>query len=750
MCVESAIAHNTCGTISRAYNFEIWEVGELRGVQYWFGVTVLLVTAASFCGATTTQSVSITDSGKLFALSVSDNEFPTLEIASHYEKSPATAVMITVNWEKCLPSDPGDSPPKYDFSCFDNHPAAKSTKTRIVRIDLRNSWANKIRSSNPEAYGRLVESFVRELVKHVGSFGVKHFVYRVELTPEQVEFYTQQESVEALKRVYAAAKSVMPGSTIIAEQSSGTGGNAVAKVYHAGAKGNFDAVAIPAVTNPCEPVDMFQVIAARRELVRNGDESKKLLILGGCVTSADSSVSWQTLRQVFQSDVRNILTDRDIYDPEWLLGEVFYLPKIPSADFLTAIPSSIPAVTLTAQLTAEDPIFNYVTETPYKLVLTLNNETQTEIKIDDISIKLRGDSDMAVESKPDGQVPTAVAPGGTSASTFTITLPKECAGRQVTLVCTVAYSLAGSSYSVDAWLSMIPTPQYEITILPFRLILDPRKEAGEQVGMSVINHTRDLFEGKITLDPYKGIKVRPTEFATKIDPLGLEGFAFNVSADKDIPAGHYAIFVDVAGKAKEWQAVDVPLLLRKTSTTIAVDGTLEDWQEGIGSFTLVSTGDRQPLGKGVLTYDESHLFIAVELSTPTEVTAKSAVASMLIGVDPLIDGARAASGGYRDDDYEFELFVDKRTGPVVRRNQAPSGKGAIVKSAKFVLRTGEKGSVYEAAIPWTELQPIQPTKDSFFAMSILVKLDENAGAEWGGGLGLNKDPRLFLPVILTE
>ncbi|MDH7602518.1 MAG: hypothetical protein QHI38_10280 [Armatimonadota bacterium] len=715
------------------------------------GINVLLVLAA-LPYAASGQQLSITDSGKLFGITVPGSEFPNPQLASDYEKSAATAALIDVNWERCLPNDPGKNPPKYDFASLDTHSAAKSKKTRIIRIDLRNSWAQKLKSAEPNTYWTLAESFVRELAKHAGSLGISHFVYRVELAPDDSQSQSGAfvESAEALKHVYVAAKSGMPACTVIAEQPSGFGANAIAKLYAAGAKGSFDAAAVRAAKNACEPIDMFQVVAAHRELARNGDENKKLLILGGCPPGVAPVPSWDALVQSIESDLRNILTERDIYDPQWVMGELFELPKLPSSGFLAALPSKLPAVTLSAQLTAAEPIFSYVTETPYKLVLTVNNSGSEEVKLGGFRFALRGDTDLAVEAKPEGAVPTAAAPGGSASASFTVTLPKESAGRQVTLVSTVDYSLAGKPHSADAWLTVIPTPQYEVTILPFRLILDPRKEGGEQVGMSVINHTREEFEGKITLSPYKGIKVRPTEFTTKIDPLGLEGFAFNVAPEKDTAPGHYAVFVDVGGKAKEWQAVDVALVVRKAAKPIVLDGTLDDWQSGTASFTVLSTKDRQPAGKGMVCYDDSNFYVAIEISKSAEPEQKSGstVGRMLIGIDPLIDGARTAGGGYRDDDYEYEFTVDKRTGPSVKRSQAPPDKSTgVVKDAKFVLRSGEGGSVYEAAIPWSELAPLRSTKDSTFAMSIMV---ETAAAEWGGGLGTTKDPRMFLPVILAE
>lgn len=699
--------------------------------------------------------IPVSTSGKIFALSLPTDTGITAEFATAYEKSGATAVLLNVTWEQCEPSDPGKGSPKYDFSLLDNHPLAKISKTRIIRISLENSWAEKIKSQDLTGYWKLVESFVQELVKHAGSKGISHFAYRLENIPGDVSL-PYSEPAEPLKHIYQAAKSAMPGCTIIVEQPTGTGADAVARLYRIGAKGYFDVAAIRAAKKPCEPTDMFEVIVAHRELARNGDENKKLLIIGGCGPESQVTASPKTLQTTIENDLRNILTERDIYETAWVVGEVFELPNLPNNELLKSLPTQFPQLQVTAQLTSTDPLFNYVVETPYKLSISVSNQTQSEIKLENFGFSLRGEQEWPLEAKKEGETPTTVAAGGTATASFTVSLPKETAGRQVTLVSTVNYSIGGKSHSADSWLTMVPTPQYEITILPFRLILDPRKESGEQVGMSVINHTKDMLEGKITLSPYAGIKVKPAEFNTKIDPLGLEGFAFNVAAEKDTAPGHYAVFVDVAGKAKEWQAVDVALLARKAQKAITIDGKLDDWQQNSAEFILLSAQDRKPAGKGCITYDDSNLYLAIEITKPENVSfdPKNPREILLIGFDPLIDGARVAGGGYRDDDYELEFSVDRRTGPVVKRNQAPPGKPTgIIKPIRFVFSTSEKSAVYEISVPWSELEPLRPTKDSSFAMSVLARIGSQTSAheiEWGGGLRTVKDPRMFLPVILSE
>ncbi len=48
-------------------------------------------------------------------------------------------------------------------------------------------------------------------------------------------------------------------------------------------------------------------------------------------------------------------------------------------------------------------------------------------------------------------------------------------------------------------------------------------------------------------------------------------FAGHVEGGQPAP-GHYAVFVDVGGKAKDWVAVDVPVLLKKTDLKVTFTG----------------------------------------------------------------------------------------------------------------------------------------------------------------------------------
>jgi len=420
-----------------------------------------------------------------------------------------------------------------------------------------------------------------------------------------------------------------------------------------------------------------------------------------------------------------------------------------------------PEVKLDAQLSADGPVFSFIPGKAYRLALTLTNGTKDELALVSFGVSAREPQGMAVEAKLDGTAPTKAAAGGTAVVNFALVFPKEAAGKIVTLSGDVSYGIGEKQYAATCKTGVSVTPEFEITLLPSRLVLNP-KDGEKRVGMSVINHAEAPFEGKVSLTASPGLTLTPAEFSTKIDSYGLEAFVFGVKADPAIAAGHYAVFVDVGGKGKDWGAIDVPVVAKKAK--VEINGNLDDWKDAarfsIAKLMSVS-GDKaeyKPVGKGWIAYDDSALYMAFEIEDAKHVTATppesmAAGDSIRVAFDTLLNGAKTASGGYKDDDYEY-IFGSAEQGLKVLRSQAAGSRptGPVTTITCAVQTEGGK-AVYEMAWPWAELDPLKPAKDKTFAVSVLISQDDGAGVsqvEWGGGMTPSKDPRRFVPVILAE
>ncbi|MCL5102830.1 MAG: hypothetical protein M1133_01775 [Armatimonadetes bacterium] len=422
----------------------------------------------------------------------------------------------------------------------------------------------------------------------------------------------------------------------------------------------------------------------------------------------------------------------------------------------TAAAHAEPAIQVGIDLAADGPLFTYITGKPYKITIKIENKGKDEVKIDKIDVTCKAAKDAAIDVKSEVGAPATVATGASASATYNVVFPDQAAGQQVSLTANV--QCGDTSKKAEAVVAV--SPPFEITLLPSRLILD---SAGgpKNVGMSIINHTEAPFEGKVKFTCYPGIEVNPTEVDAKIDPLGLEAFVLSVWPVASPAPGHYAVFVDVGGKAKDWVAVDVPVILKKGPGPKFIDRSSKEAKpsdEMVPSVDLTrieKTGDGNTkyvsIGKCWISYSDWEFVASLVLNDGTHVPAKNDVAildadSVQIAFDPLLDGAKSPSGGYRDDDVEIALS-EARLVRTKRSSSAPRDGG---ESDVRFLRENNK-SYYEVHIPWAELLPFKPEKGKMFAISILVNDSDGSKItqyEFGGGIAGNGDPRRFVPVVL--
>ena len=803
--------------------------------RYYTALTIIAALLL-IIGQAVADGPLVSAEGKLFGMRPvlggpeGDDQGPPIEVLYPvYENSAATFVSVGTHWEACEPSSPGTGESKYDFSVFDNQIFMKSAKTKICSVGLWNKWAEEIKPDDPDRYWQLAENFVKALTKHANEKGIKYF----QMAGNEFDLLGRADwatlHVEPLKHVYTAIKSVSQDNIVIAGNLSYGGDVVVQALYDAGIKGYFDVLDIHAYSDDARTgVDIFQIVAAHRAMARNGDTDKKIFLgegwgpkrqLPGIYRKSHKEPPTQeeieALRGFVENGYRNMLTERDIYDPDWLLGARFFTmndnygqgqwkgraeyvdedgdgntdyilldgyrfppgtdmePRFfngalvdfegkPKADLIDIFIPDIPKHTFDGSIVMDGPGFNYVTGKPYKLELTITNLGDKEMKLEKFGVRKHGGA-WQVDAKPDGEMPTSVAAGQSAVGSFTITFPAEAAGSQTTLIGELNYSVDGRKYLTDCWMTLTLTPELEITLLPSRAVLDAQ-DRSKRIGMSVINHADTAFDGKITLSSSRGISFKPPEFETSIDPFGLEAFVFSVTADEKAAPGHYAVFVDVGGRVKDWVAVEVPVTAKKPKSAVVVDGKLDDWQDAaeIEIVRLTAENKYQRIGKGWFAYDVSGFYAAFEIDDEKHVQNQQLQDiwredCIQMAFDPLMDGAMVASGMYKPDDYEYG-FAQTNYGPVVSRSKAAMGK-TLGRAEEVDFAFGRHGgkSVYEIRLPWSELAPFaldaSRERENMLALSVVVNDSDGAGrdyVEWGGGIADKKDPRRFVPVVLAR
>jgi len=425
--------------------------------------------------------------------------------------------------------------------------------------------------------------------------------------------------------------------------------------------------------------------------------------------------------------------------------------------------NTVPEHKFEGRIIAQGPVFGYVAGKTYSLALVFTNQSKEDIVLRSFQVTNAGANGTALKTEPVDAGSKRVPAGATSTASFKVVFPVEAVGRQLTLAGAVEFEHSGQTYSARCEVPAYVIHEFEITLLPGRVILNPVGEP-KRVGMSVINHSEAGFAGRITVSATGAIKVAPESIETSIDPFGLEAYVFTVSADKMAVPGHYAAIVDLAGKSKDWVAVDVPAAATRMSGAV-VDGRLDEWEDKpkVTIARLVNNTSWHSVGKASFAYDSRSFYVALEieddkhfLSPDSKSRVKSDPPSdrVVIGFDTLLDGALAPTGGYKPDDVEYSI-LGAEGGSVALRTWVRGSRIADGQESKASVgfRREETASFYEVAFPWDELAPTKATPKSMFALSILVVDSDGEGvtsAEWGGGLGEKIDPRKFLPVVLAE
>ncbi|UKS27042.1 glycosyl hydrolase [Paenibacillus sp. HWE-109] len=120
--------------------------------------------------------------------------------------------------------------------------------------------------------------------------------------------------------------------------------------------------------------------------------------------------------------------------------------------------------------------------------------------------------------------------------------------------------------------------------------------------------------------------------------------------------------------------------------------------------------------------------------------------------DSLQFAAMAGIPGENLASYEFGLSQTP-VGPQIYRWLSPntSVRELVTNGSLQVSRNeDQKLTVYELALPWSELAPIKPETNGAFSFSLLVNDNDGAGRkgyiEWGSGIGETKDPKKFRTV----
>ncbi|MGO4343997.1 Ig-like domain-containing protein [Paenibacillus sp. MCAF9] len=193
--------------------------------------------------------------------------------------------------------------------------------------------------------------------------------------------------------------------------------------------------------------------------------------------------------------------------------------------------------------------------------------------------------------------------------------------------------------------------------------------------------------------------------------------------------------------------------------TVQVDGALDDVTDlpGIDLFeeghsrVVPHNGPEDLSGKLWVTYDIDHLYLSAKIHDDLFSQTKSGDA--IWSGDSIQFAISLGTPGEAAEWYEYGMALTPN-GPELYRWMAMTGvlTGPVTNRQLQITRDEtNKDTIYRLALPWTELSPIVPS-DGILSLSALVNENDGNGRkgwlEWGGGIGSNKQSKLFKPMLI--
>ncbi|WP_158560753.1 DUF7594 domain-containing protein [Paenibacillus contaminans] len=190
--------------------------------------------------------------------------------------------------------------------------------------------------------------------------------------------------------------------------------------------------------------------------------------------------------------------------------------------------------------------------------------------------------------------------------------------------------------------------------------------------------------------------------------------------------------------------------------SVIVDGSLDPETSAAPSTIDLSKGTVKMTGyQGAgdlsgsvwLNYDSSHMYLTARIKDDT---LSSPFAEADIWKNDSVQFA-VSSGLPGESQYWYEYGISQTPeGPQIYRWITPPGvaKGAVTNGNLQISRDeNQKYTIYELALPWSELTPIKAEKNGVISFSMLVNDNDGNGRkgyiEWGGGIGDGKQTSKF-------
>lgn len=241
-----------------------------------------------------------------------------------------------------------------------------------------------------------------------------------------------------------------------------------------------------------------------------------------------------------------------------------------------------------------------------------------------------------------------------------------------------------------------------------------------------------------------------------LQPKEVAKWSIDIRADKSVKPGTYLTKAYVLQNGRKtgvyYFMLKKSALARLSKLPIKIDGDISDWQ---GMDWQQVPGDIQ--GRFSTAWDTKNFYVACVVKDDKHV--QSRVPREFPNEDCLqfaFDAACDAVPGsvYSWNDYEYQTaLTDDGHSVIYRSHTSPDWYGGELDSVPVKITHKEDNTVYEVAIPWTEMKPARPKAGLEIGMSLVLNdkdMGDRTRASWGAGFIGAKRPIHFGRIRLVQ
>ncbi|WP_246321075.1 OmpL47-type beta-barrel domain-containing protein [Paenibacillus germinis] len=304
-------------------------------------------------------------------------------------------------------------------------------------------------------------------------------------------------------------------------------------------------------------------------------------------------------------------------------------------------------------------------------------------------------------------------------------------------------------------------PSYRARIIP--VITDVATKA-EALHIQIQNYSKQLGLTVRKADWQFGTQSGTQDLTSVIPPdttktfdIPLSGFNYGVSNQAQVTVqidgkqsfvyGGKLDFNPILPGTVQIDGVADPAIVASPPVALLSQGTVK-----MQNYTGASDLD----GSVWVNWDQNHFNLTATIKDNVHYTTVSG--AEIWKNDSLQFAAMAGIPGENLASYEFGLSQTPLGSQIYRWLSPNTSVRELVTNGSLQVSRNEdqKLTVYELALPWSELAPIKPETNGAFSFSLLVNDNDGTGRkgyiEWGSGIGETKDPKKFRAVqwIITD